>query len=62
MAYNENKIERRYFGKDYQEAMELPDLIDQRDISSDDMPEAARSRDCATLGTGFGGAAKTRGE
>ncbi len=28
MAYNEKKIERRYFGKDYQEAMELPDLID----------------------------------
>ncbi|HWR12827.1 MAG TPA: DNA-directed RNA polymerase subunit beta [Rectinemataceae bacterium] len=28
MAYTENKIQRRYIGKDFQEAMELPDLID----------------------------------
>lgn len=28
MAYSEKTVERRYFGKDYQEAMELPDLID----------------------------------
>ena len=28
MAYTEHKIQRRYIGKDYQEAMELPDLID----------------------------------
>ena len=27
MAYTENKIQRRYIGKDFQEAMELPDLI-----------------------------------
>ncbi|MGB4571262.1 MAG: DNA-directed RNA polymerase subunit beta, partial [Rectinemataceae bacterium] len=27
MAYTEHKIQRRYIGKDYQEAMELPDLI-----------------------------------
>jgi len=28
MAYSEKKIEREYVGKDYQEVMELPDLID----------------------------------
>ncbi len=28
MAYTENKIARTYFGKDYKEARELPDLID----------------------------------
>jgi len=28
MAYTKNKIQRRYIGKDYQEAMDLPDLID----------------------------------
>ena len=28
MAYTEHKIQRRYIGKDFQEAMELPDLID----------------------------------
>ena len=27
MAYSEHKIQRQYIGKDYQEAMELPDLI-----------------------------------
>jgi DNA-directed RNA polymerase subunit beta len=28
MSYSEKKIEREYVGKDYQEVMELPDLID----------------------------------
>ncbi|MDP3179282.1 MAG: DNA-directed RNA polymerase subunit beta, partial [Spirochaetaceae bacterium] len=28
MAYSEHKIKREYVGKDYQEVMELPDLID----------------------------------
>ena len=28
MAYTEHKISRTYIGKDYKEAIELPDLID----------------------------------
>jgi DNA-directed RNA polymerase subunit beta len=28
MAYTENKVTRTYVGKDYKEAIELPDLID----------------------------------
>ncbi|MBL8968784.1 MAG: DNA-directed RNA polymerase subunit beta [Spirochaetaceae bacterium] len=44
MAYSEKKIERLYIGKDFQEVMELPDLIDIQLSSYERFLQRERSR------------------
>ena len=50
MAYSEKKIVREYVGKDYQEAMELPDLIDIQLSSYERFLQREKSRAKQPLG------------